>query len=885
MRAEPIETAPSGVASRTTAPAHGVGFAADLARHGERPALIDADGLCVSYDALAQQVEATVRTLGTSRKLVLLEATHTLSSVVTYLAALAGSHPVLAVPPGDHERTAALVARYDPDAVLLALDEEVRCVRSTGAHVLHPDLSLLLSTSGSTGSPKLVRLSRTNVESNAAAIAEYLELTDEDRAITSLPLHYCYGLSVLHSHLHVGAAVALTDTSVVDRCFWDRFQQVGVTGLSGVPHTFDLLERVGFDRMELPSLRYVTQAGGRLAPEKVRFQARLAERHGRRFFVMYGQTEATARMAYLPPEVAADRPEAIGVAIPGGALRIDAAPGEARGELVYTGPNVMLGYAQGPADLALGRTVEELRTGDLARRGHDGLYEIVGRASRFIKPFGLRVDLDEVEALLASRGLPSVCTGDDERLVVARELPDGAPLDDRQVREVVGTALGLPPGRVQVCAFDELPRLTNGKVDLLSIRAEASRRAAAGDAAGAWGGAAPDRDGVAGHQAPGVARQAFAEILGVAHVREQDTFASLGGDSLSYVEASLRLEQELGHVPRDWHITPVGQLDSLTRQHHPARRWRWVETNVVLRAAAIVLVVGTHCDLFYQKGGAHLLFGLAGANFARFQLDGDLASSTRRRLTSIGRIAVPTLALTVLGMATRDGFAASNLALVHNYVGGRGPVWFWYVEALLQVLVVLTVLLAVPSVRRAEQQLPFTFPLLLLVPLLGLRFAVLPTGTFEIPSIVAHVIAWLFVLGWLSHRAVSVPQRLLVSVAVMISVPGTLGSGSREVIVATGLLLAMWLPQVVVPAPLHRVAGCLASASLYVYLTHFFIYAQVRDTYGPWAAVAASLGLGILTWYVVEGARRRFLDPARAWAAGRRGRAATWRTTDATPSM
>jgi hypothetical protein len=591
-------------------------------------------------------------------------------------------------------------------------------------------------------------------------------------------------------------------------------------------------------------------------------------------------------MAYLPPEQAQVHPGAIGVPIPGGSFRIDALPGEAHGELVYSGPNVMLGYAEAPADLALGRTVDELRTGDLARVTEDGLYEIVGRASRFIKPFGVRIDLDQVESLLAAHGFTSVCTGDDELLVVARELHDGGDPEASQIRELVRSTLGVPPTRVHVCGFTTLPRLPNGKPDLPAIRAAAARRAEAASVseadAPAARGADPGRASAAG-----VARRAYAEILGLGRIDDEDTFASLGGDSLSYVEASLRLEQELGFVPRDWHVTPVGQLDALAPRprHGSWRPWRRIETNVVLRALAIVLVVGTHSDLFFQQGGAHLLFALAGFNFARFQLTGD-AGGTQRRLASIGRVVVPTLALTTLAMATREGFTTANLALVHNYVGtDGGRWWYWYVESLVQVLAVLAVVFAVPAVRRFERTHPFTVPLVALVPLLGLRFGLLPAGDFEIPTVVAHVIAWLFVLGWLAQRAVTVPQRLLVTVAVLVSVPGTFDSGSRELVVAAGLLLAMWVPQLVVPTPLHRIAGTLASASLYVYLTHFFVYGEVRDARGPWTAVAVSLALGVGTWFLVERGRRWVIEPVRERSLRRWGKPLAWRTADPTPSM
>ncbi|PRC48519.1 AMP-dependent synthetase, partial [Mycobacterium sp. ITM-2017-0098] len=155
---------------------------------------------------------------------------------------------------------------------------------------------------------------------------------------------------------------------------------------------------------------------------RVRDFAALADRQGWRLFVMYGATEATARMAYLPPELARTRPTAIGRPIPGGALSIepvDEWPGDDHaGELVYRGANVMMGYADSPADLALGATVDELRTGDIARQGSDGLYEVIGRRSRFVKMFGLRIDLHQLETTLRADGITALCTADDERLAV-----------------------------------------------------------------------------------------------------------------------------------------------------------------------------------------------------------------------------------------------------------------------------------------------------------------------------------------------------------------------------------------------------------------------------------------------------------------------------------
>ena len=306
----------------------GVSFAANLAAFGDRAAIIVGER-SVSYLELAGRVDAMTRSFGPARCLIALEAENTLWSLTVYLAALASGHPLLILPPGGGQASETLIAAYDPDIV--ARSAQGDCVldvrRLETRHELHPDLALLVSTSGSTGSPKLVRLSGASIQANAAAIAQYLHLRPSDTAATTLPLSYCYGMSVVNSHLLVGASLALTDLSVVDPCFWDLVRSRDVTSFAAVPYTFDLLDRVGFEHMDLPSLRYITQAGGRLAPERVRSYSELGRKRGWDLFVMYGQTEATARMAYLPPHQAVDYPHAIGVPVPGGAFRLEPVPG------------------------------------------------------------------------------------------------------------------------------------------------------------------------------------------------------------------------------------------------------------------------------------------------------------------------------------------------------------------------------------------------------------------------------------------------------------------------------------------------------------------------------------------------------------------------------
>ena len=454
-----------------------VSIVGGLSGFGANTAIV-ADGERLTYAELVHQVAKMARRLGFTRRLTLVAMSNTVASVVGYLAALAAGHAVILADARQEAEIEALIERFDPDTVTRPDRDVIKERYDDPAHDLYPDLALLLATSGSTGSTggaKLVRLSYENVHANAAAIVAYLSINETDRAVTTLPLHHCYGLSVLHSHLLRGASVLVTQRTVTDPGLWELARRYQITSFAGVPHTFEQLDRIGFANVAPRSLLYITQAGDPLAPDRVKRWAQAGSAAGWQFFVMYGQTEATARMAYLPPDLAADHPGAIGIPIPGGALRLEPDPDwpdDDTGELVYTGPNVMLGYAEGPGDLACGRDVDELRTGDIGRRTDSGLYEIVGRRGRLVKLLGLRIDLRRVESALAEKGIEAVCVGGGEFLVVAVQ---GA-ASVEPARRVVGAAVRLPATAVRLLSVDALPRLGNGKPDYQALLDQASGR-------------------------------------------------------------------------------------------------------------------------------------------------------------------------------------------------------------------------------------------------------------------------------------------------------------------------------------------------------------------------------------------------------------------------
>jgi acyl-CoA synthetase (AMP-forming)/AMP-acid ligase II len=335
---------------------------------------------------------------------------------------------------------------------------------------LHPELALLLTTSGSTGSPKLVRLATRNLLSNASRIAEYLALGPDERAIQSLPIYYSYGLSVLNSHLASGGSVVLTPHSFMRPEFWRDADEERATSFAGVPYMYETLHRLRFEPGRHPSLRTFTQAGGALRRELVaHFHARTTQ-SGARLVVMYGQTEATARISYVPPERLAEKIGTIGVAIPGGRLRLQPLEGgEGAAELVYEGENVMLGYAETAADLALGDELHGvLRTGDLGTVDAEGYFSLVGRLKRFAKLFGRRVSLEDVERELESRfPVRVIATEAGERLAVA-VAADGV-VGDEAVVAHLARFLAVPPSAITLRRLAELPLTATGKKDYKAV--------------------------------------------------------------------------------------------------------------------------------------------------------------------------------------------------------------------------------------------------------------------------------------------------------------------------------------------------------------------------------------------------------------------------------
>ena len=411
-------------------------------KYSQNIAIIDEDGDKYTYDNMQTEGDKLAKAVG-ARALVFNLCANEKGSLLGYSTFINNRIvPVMLDAGLNVDMLDGLLKNYRPDYLWIpnrmsdkfgyelvwsVWDYALLKTGNRNAHALHDELALLLTTSGSTGSPKLVRQSYKNILANAESIVKYLELDATERPITTLPMNYTYGLSIVNSHLCVGAGIILTDKTLMQKAFWQQFKEYEATSFGGVPYTYEMLNKLRFFQMKLSSLRTMTQAGGKLSPDLHGKFAEYAEQNGKRFVIMYGQAEATARMSYLPYDRSLEKCGSMGIAIPGGEFSLIDTDGniinnvDTVGELLYKGDNVTLGYAECGNDLAKGdEWGGVLATGDIAKRDTEGFYYIVGRKKRFLKIFGSRVNLDETEMIIrtAFNDLDCACCGIDDKMAV-----------------------------------------------------------------------------------------------------------------------------------------------------------------------------------------------------------------------------------------------------------------------------------------------------------------------------------------------------------------------------------------------------------------------------------------------------------------------------------
>ncbi|MBD1912654.1 MULTISPECIES: AMP-binding protein [unclassified Leptolyngbya] len=808
-------------------------------------AIITEDGLRVSYRELDQLIEKFISRFSSGRGVALIECENSLNSVIAYLSALRAGCPALLVASNQPEVNQKLQAQF---SVLYCIDTTADTVTTHKTETdiqVHPDLAVILSTSGSTGTAKSIRLSHKALEANARSIIEYLSINSEDRAPTTLPMYYSYGLSVINSHLLAGATLVLTQKSVAEPEFWELFDQHHCTSFAGVPHSYALIEKSGVKTAERKTLRYATQAGGRLEPSRVKALTEQSQKEGWQFFVMYGQTEATARMAYLPPDRALENPNCIGIPIPGGKFRLIDDQGveiegpDETGELVYTGDNVMMGYALSAEDLSRGYDLTELQTGDLARRTRDGLYYIVGRKKRFVKLYGLRISLDEVDGWLLDQGYSAVSTGRNDTLWILTT----AAMQAVTIRDSVADWLGLPAATIHVGVVETIPRKANGKIDFSEVARLADHEAEKLDAAIAAQTQKNSKKTV---------REIFVTRFSNKEIDSESSFVTLGGSSLDYIDMMLELEKSVSNLPQNWYELPLRDLEQLQGNHSLFQK---LETQILLRFVAISLIVIGHLTETDPGGSsAALLLMIAGFNFSRFQLPNIITTGSIRPILALAAtIAVPSIGYLLLTQAVFNSLYFPSLLLFSNLVRANANNGFslWFIEVYIQILLIAAFVVSlIPKkyISRARQELVAAS--LVVISILINLLTPMVWDTTHLLNRVPHVYFWLFAMGIGAQTLESKPFKIILSAMFLTTAYQNIGDRAAFEILTYGGLLLLWLPWAKVPAFLKAPISQVASASLFIYLSHFQFNSLSAKIFGDhgWVGVIVALIGGAIAW-------------------------------------
>ena len=823
----------------------------EFEKYQERPALVEGPRV-VTYTELDRLCSDFSSRLVREKSLVLIESDNSVESITAFYGALRKGHAAVFCEKGNRRLKENLEAAFSPRYCYEEGNDgwQLRVNDGEDGQVLHENLALLICTSGSTGSPKCARISWENITANTASIVSFLEISEDDRCLLLLPAFYCYGLSIINTHLASGACLHVRGPSAESCGFVPYLKDHEITSFSGVPHTFEMLERTGFRRERFSRLRCIAQAGGRLREKLVADYGRWARLNTTSFFVMYGQAEATARIAYLPASMVEEHPDCIGFPVPGGKVTIVdhndkeiTAPGR-QGELVYEGPNVMMGYASSQEDLPAGREISCLKTGDVAEKTADGLLRITGRLRRFCKIYGRRCNLDEMETVLRVVDPTVACVSDDDKLFVVSERNR-----DTELVEIIGKQFGIAPIQILTHHYDETPLLGSGKIDYEQIQCDFRQQRSVTE---------KDPDQPARERLIAL----FSRVFPAAGISGRDSFFALGGDSLSYVAASMDIERVLGRLPAGWERMSINELAEMKVQQERSARGT-VETGIVLRALAILFIVLQHNDLFLG-GGAVILMLVAGRNFSRFHLENIAGGRILPMCSSvITNILIPYWLILIGWNLTRYLYRGEHAASLSKFLLAGNyfyqvdwwPFPTWFVQVLIHAIAVVSVPLLFVSIRRMVKERLQLYLLLLLAAALGYRFLDGALLMELFPTRFADQRTawelWIFLFGMCIYYLDSDRQRLYCSLALPVC---TLlfwhGFWSRTVALCLGGLLLIWKDDLQVPRMLMSSIKILGSASLYIYMTHLIGFTPAFDLLGPPGRALVGIVQGVLFWLI-----------------------------------
>ena len=459
-------------------------------KYNENIAIIDKKYSNLSYKQVLTETNEIKKEIK-NRSLILIVSENSLGSLLAYIFCIINNHVGIIIDSKTTEQNILKTFKnYQPNYIFLSkktksifkkicsekytfFDQSLMKNKINKKKKLNKNLSLLLSTSGSMGSVKFVKLSKDNLKHNTDSIIKYLKIRKKDSAITNLPISYSYMLSVINTHFEVGASIVISKYSLVEKEFWETLKNSKVTSFNGVPYTYEILTRIGLKNIKIKTLKYLTHAGGKLEKEKLKEIIKFCKKNNLKFFSMYGQTEASPRISYLKPEFSEKKIGSIGKGIPGNKIYIIDSSSKKiskpfiEGEIICEGKNVFMGYSKNYNDLKKANEENfKLKTGDLGFFDEDGFFYITSRISKIAKIFGYRVDVDALENLMSQKGYKVACLSNNKKIFIFTEKK----YNKANLINAISKITNLNIRSFELIKLKYLPRTSNNKISYNELK-------------------------------------------------------------------------------------------------------------------------------------------------------------------------------------------------------------------------------------------------------------------------------------------------------------------------------------------------------------------------------------------------------------------------------
>ena len=459
-------------------------------KYSKNIAIIDKEYSNLTYKKVLIETDK-IREKIKKRSLILIVSENSLGSLLAYIFCIINNHVGIIVDLKTTKQNILKIFKdYQPNYIFISkknnsifkkvcsekyifFDQSLMKNKLTKEKKMNKNLSLLLSTSGSMGSIKFVKLSTSNLKYNTDSIINYLKINKKDSAITNLPISYSYMLSIINTHFEVGGSIVISKYSLVEKKFWETLKNSKSTSFNGVPYTYEMLSKIGLKNIKIDTLKYLTLAGGKLENDKLKEIIKFCKKNNLNFFSMYGQTEASPRISYLKPEFSQKKIGSIGKGIPGSKMYIINNTGKkilkpfVEGEIICEGKNVFMGYSKDYNDLKNANEENyKLKTGDLGYFDKNGFFYITSRISRIAKIFGNRVDLGALESLMSQKSYKVACLSDNKIVFIFIEKK----YNKTNLINTISKITNLSINSFELIKLKYLPRTANNKISYSELK-------------------------------------------------------------------------------------------------------------------------------------------------------------------------------------------------------------------------------------------------------------------------------------------------------------------------------------------------------------------------------------------------------------------------------